>query len=65
MIAIFEKLKKKVEVICAEVTGSTTNLGRRLEVRRDEVISGVDPKYTQNIWKEMRFKDLKGTSKYK
>ena len=40
---LFEELKK-VGVTYAEVTGSTAHLGRRIEVRRDEMIFGVDPK---------------------
>ncbi len=49
----------------AEAAGSTTYLGRRLEVRCDEVIFGVDPKYAQNVLSEMVLKDLKGTSESK
>ena len=60
VIAVFKESKKKVDVTYTEVTGSTTYLGRRLEVRRDEVIFGVDPKYVQNILTEMGLTDLKG-----
>ena len=42
---IFEELKRKVDVTYKEVTGSTTYLGRRLEIKDDEVIFGVEPKY--------------------
>ncbi len=45
-----------VDVSCAEVKGITTYLGRRLEVRSDEAIVGVDPKYAQNIIEEMGLK---------
>ena len=65
VIGLFEELKKKVDVTYAEVTGNTTYLGRRLEVRRDEVIFGVDPKYVQNIMDEMGLKDLKGVTELK
>ena len=65
MIAIFEDLKKKVDVTYAEVTGRTTHLGRRLEAQHDEVIFGVDPKYVQSIMDEMGLKDLKGVTELK
>ena len=35
---IFEELKRKVDATYKEVTGSTTYLGRRLEIKDDEVI---------------------------
>ncbi len=44
MKEIFEELKKKVAMTYAEATGNTTYLGKRLEVKDDEVIFGVEPK---------------------
>ncbi len=52
-------------MIYAEVTGSTTYLGRRLEVRRDKVIFGVGPKHVQKILKQIGLKDLNDTSELK
>ena len=65
MIEIFKELKKKIHVTYAEVTGSTTYLGRRLEIRKDEVIFGVDPKYVENILEEIGLRDLKGVMELK
>ncbi len=61
VIELFEQLKKQADLIYAEVTGNTTYLGRRFEVRHDEVIVGVGPKYVQSILDEMGLKDLIGS----
>ena len=62
---IFAELKHRVDVTYAEVEGSTTYLGRRLEVKKDEIIFGVEPKYVDNILQELRLRDLKGANELK
>ena len=65
MKEIFEELLRKVDVTYKEVTGSTTYLGRRLEIKDDEVIFGVEPKYVDNILEELGLRDLKGATELK
>ena len=65
MKEIFEELMRKVDVTYKEVTGSTTYLGRRLEIKDDKVIFGVEPKYVDNILEELGLCDLKGTTELK
>ncbi len=57
---IFEELKRKVDVTYKEVTGSTTHVGRRHEIKDDEVIFSVGPKYVDNILEEIGLRALRG-----
>jgi hypothetical protein len=56
---VFQELKRQVDVTYAEVTASTTYLVRRLEMRKDEVIFGIDAKHMENILDEIGLKALK------
>ncbi len=62
---IFAELKRRVDVTYADAKNSTTYLGRRLEVKKDEIIFGVEPKYVDNILQELRLRDLKGANELK
>ena len=61
----FGELEKKIDITYKEVKGNTSYLGRRLEMRENEVIFGVDPKYVDSILEDAGLKDLKGTTEMK
>ena len=65
--SFFAELETKVEVTYKAVNdlSNTTYLGRKLEVRGNEIVFGVDVKYVDNILADNGMSDLKGTSALK